>query len=414
MFNSESEKKMYNRSLLAEYKKSKAANKKRLEKLKGKEKLNILFLIIHKQMWKMDALYRAMAADPFFNPIILVIPDFTYHKNNLHEHLNDNLRFFQDKGYRVESSFDKAKNEWRKVAEFEPDILFFSYPHQMTHDNYYEKAFRNYLSCYIPYYHQTGNFLENVPQYNRLFHNMMWKIFVPSDISLETHKEYSANKGDNVVVTGYVACEPLLEPPKKDPWKVINDGKKRKRIIWASHHTFDDTHIQLSTFHLYYDFFKELAIKYKDEVQFAFKPHPLLKPKLDAHKDWGKEKADAYYKFWESQENTQLEDGDYEDLFLTSDAMIHDCVSFIAEYHYTKKPVMYLWRNEEITKEFNKLGLAALACCKAAKEEKDIDHFTHNIIKEKSEILADFFKIHIEPYYKESPSKKIISELKER
>ena len=76
----------------------------------------------------------------------------------------------------------------------------------------------------------------------------------------------------------------------------------------------------------------------------AFKPHPILKPKLYKHALWGKERTDAYYHCWETMENTQLEMSDYIDLFMTSDAMIFDSVSFMTEYLYTKKPALFLCR----------------------------------------------------------------------
>lgn len=412
MIVSRSDIKAYNKAMLLEYKKSKAANKKRLEKIRQKEKISILFLVIFKQMWKMDALYKAMQEDPLFNPKILIIPALSYHKDDLHDQLNDNVQFFTNKGYNVESSFDVARNQWKSISEFKPDILFFSNPHPITHDKYYEKAFRNYISCYIPYYHQTGKWRDYIPQYNRLFHNMMWKIFAPSEVSLDIHQQFSASKGDNVEVTGYVACEPLLEAAKSQPWKFISDGKKRKRIIWAPHHTFDDLDNQFSTFHLYHDFFKELAVKYKSEVQFAFKPHPLLKPKLDAHKDWGKEKADEYYEFWESQENTQLENADYEDLFITSDALIHDCTSFLAEYHYTNHPVLFLWRSENTPDALNKLGKEAIKSCVKGMGKEDISSFIDSLINGNIKWKCDFYEKNLKKLLQEKPSKKITQTIK--
>ena len=41
-------------------------------------------------------------------------------------------------------------------------------------------------------------------------------------------------------------------------------------------------------------------------------------------------------------ENTQIETGQFVDLFMTSDAMVHDSGSFAVEYHYSKKPVMFV------------------------------------------------------------------------
>ena len=83
----------------------------------------------------------------------------------------------------------------------------------------------------------------------------------------------------------------------------------------------------------------ELAEKYKDSIQIAFKPHPMLKPKLDQR--WGREKADEYYNRWAELENGQLEQGEFKDLFLGSDAMILDSISFIAEYTITNKPAFF-------------------------------------------------------------------------
>lgn len=83
-------------------------------------------------------------------------------------------------------------------------------------------------------------------------------------------------------------------------------------------------------------------------VQMAFKPHPLLKSQLYNYSSWGKEKTDEYYAAWEFLPNAQLETNEYVDLFMTSDAMIHDCGSFTIEYHHTLKPVMYLVNGKSI------------------------------------------------------------------
>ena len=66
----------------------------------------------------------------------------------------------------------------------------------------------------------------------------------------------------------------------------------------------------------------------------------MLKPYL-INKKWGKESADAYYDKWANLENGQLETGEFIDLFLTSDAMILDSISFIAEYTATNTPSLF-------------------------------------------------------------------------
>lgn len=405
--------KTYNSFLKVEAKKQEKINQKRLSTLLGKTTLNIIFLVIHKQMWKVDPLYRKMENDSNFNPSILIIPDFTYHSEEVLDHIEDAVSFFKNKSYQVLSSYDKTKRKWVSLSELSPDLVFFSYPHEMTHQNFYENAFRNHLSCYIPYSHQISSFSDNLPQYNRLFHNLMWKIFAPAQTSLETHQRVSANKGKNVVVTGYPCCEDLLESPKCDPWKQI-DSKKRKRIIWAPHHTFKDTHLRLSTFERYADFFKQLALESANKIQFAFKPHPLLKPKLYAAENWGKERTDEYYSFWATQKNTQFEDEGYSDLFLTSDALIHDCGSFLAEYHYTRKPSLYLWQGEHILEDLNALGHDALKSCYRADSKENIlafiDQLLGDMLEDKTEA---FLAKHIYPVIvNEKPSDRIINHIK--
>ena len=69
--------------------------------------------------------------------------------------------------------------------------------------------------------------------------------------------------------------------------------------------------LSYSCFLRYYQVFLNIAEKYKDKIQIAFKPHPLLKVKLSKHKEWGQQRTEDYYKKWQNLENGQLEEDDY-------------------------------------------------------------------------------------------------------
>ncbi|MBR0061021.1 MAG: CDP-glycerol glycerophosphotransferase family protein, partial [Selenomonadaceae bacterium] len=57
---------------------------------------------------------------------------------------------------------------------------------------------------------------------------------------------------------------------------------------------------------------------------------------------------------WDDLPNARVYTGAYyQDVFATSDGMIHDSCSFTAEYQYANKPMIYLTRD---TQKFNKLG----------------------------------------------------------
>ena len=117
-----------------------------------------------------------------------------------------------------------------------------------------------------------------------------------------------------------------------------------------------------------------LARKYADKIHIAFKPHPSLYRTLCEHSDWGREKADAYYRLWATMPNTQIEKGEYRELFWESDAMIHDCGSFIIEYPMVNKPCLYLQR-ERGYGDFNEFARAALNCYTIGRSMEDIEKF---------------------------------------
>ena len=80
-------------------------------------------------------------------------------------------------------------------------------------------------------------------------------------------------------------------------------------------------------------------------------------------------------------ENTQLQTGEFVDLFMTSDAMIHDSGSFGVEYHYSGNPVMYIADNfEEQVAEMAEFGQLAMRQHYVGKSKEDIIKFIEDIV----------------------------------
>ena len=154
----------------------------------------------------------------------------------------------------------------------------------------------------------------------------------------------------------------------------------------------------------------KLAKKYEDQIQMVFKPHPLLKFKLQ--KIWGEEKVTQYYSMWDEMKNTQLEESSYVDLFLTSDAMIHDCGSFTTEYMFTRKPVMYLLKNTDFLDKFCEFGLLSFANHYHGRKEEDIDRFLREVVLEGKDEMKEqreqFYEDYLAPKDGLMPSEKII------
>lgn len=381
-----------------------------LKKMKGKKRVRVVFLVIHKSVWKVDTVFQKMLNDDFFDPVILVCPYTVYGESLMWKDMQECLQYFNEKGYPTYSSFNYSEQCWVKLDELSPDIVFFTNPHDLTRKEYYEDAYLNYLSCYVPYAHDVSKYKKYVEQYNQPFHNSMWKIFVPHHDDLNIYRFYSQRNGFNVIVTGYPSCEVFFEEKEKSPWKP--QSKMKIKVIWAPHHTINNPILPYSNFLRLSDFFKNLSYEFKEKVQFAFKPHPALKAKLLTHPNWGAEKTNDYYSYWEKSENTQLEEGDYINLFKWSDCMIHDSGSFLAEYHYVKKPVFYIG-DENIEKYLNPFGIEALSSCILGKDESAIRHFLEKMVLNEINPKLNFFNEKLKPFFIEkTPSKLIIADIK--
>lgn len=391
-------------------------HKRFLNKIKGKARLRVVFLAIHHSIWKVDSVFNRMLANPLFDPVILVCPFISYGDERMWEDMRQCCDFFEEKGYPFISAYNGSESRWMRLEELEPDIVFFTNPHNLTRRDYYQDAYLNYLSCYVPYHHEVCRYGGDAAQYNQDFHNALWKIFAPHEYSMKTYVNVAVAKGQNVVVSGYPAMEALIE--KKAEGRYLNVWKSkddRCRIIWAPHHTIVDTFLPYSNFLRYAQAFRDFSEAMKEKVVWSFKPHPLLKAKLYRHACWGREKTDAYYDFWKNESHTQLDEGEYTDLFLSSDAMIHDSGSFLAEFLYVEKPVMYLLAENNQGEYYSEFGTAALKGCEIGYCFEDVVAFVKSLIISDKEILQahkDFLTKEIKPYFAgEMPSERIVSEI---
>lgn len=362
-------------------------HKELLQQIKGKEKIKVVFLAIHKSVWKVDPVFQKMLADPFFEPIILVCPYTPYGEERMWQDMKECYEYFDQKGYPLLSAYNKEEQRWLTLEEIQPDIVFFTNPHNLTRKEYYEDAYSNYLSCYVPYFFLTTTHENDQSIYNQNFHNALWANYMPHEFSYNESKRISACKGKNVFLSGYPFIELFVEKKiYKDAWKKQNS--KKIKIIFAPHHTIGKGSLQLSNFLLIAEQIKVVAEEYASLIQWSFKPHPILKSKLYLNEDWGRARTDAYYDFWKKNDYTQLDEGDYVDLFLQSDAIIHDSGSFIAEYPFVNKICGYLVLNGEVqTSSINCFGKEALRAYVKLNAIVSIRSFVESILHNQFKLL---------------------------
>lgn len=353
-------------------------NRKAINMIRQRRQATVLFIVSSLPMWRCQELYDLLTLDPRFSAYIALIPFSSYSTSEREKGMNELNSYFRRQG----SSFidlSKTDNPASYIrTKLNPDIIFYPQPYQdvygkgLDFDNFLDK-----LICYTPYGIIT---LSEHWLYNILMNNTAWRLYFPNNTDLDCAQKIALNKGKNVRVIGSTSANTFLHHTPITDWK--ESKTPQKKIIWAPHFSIEqDGWLHRGSFLVLNQVMIELAKKYQEQIQFAFKPHPRLLTELYKHPDWGKEKADAYYQKWANMPNTQLETGGYVDLFMTSDAMIHDCGSFTAEYHYTQNPVMFFTSDlDGVKKQLNELGLAAIDAHYIGSTAADIEHFIEHVV----------------------------------
>lgn len=381
-------------------------NERNLQRIKKKDKITVVFFASNLAMWRYQGLYEEMQKYPRFVSHIVLSPlNGTFQKEQVEKDINDLRAFFENKGIAY-YDYDLQKMKGYDVHSLSPDLMFYPQPYMtaMRKEHRFYR-FPDCLLCYYPY----GFYYHNIKEfYNDLFQTKAWKLFHENSFTKSCYERYSPMCGYNVEVTGYPNYDFFIRS-RKDVWK--KQEKAKKRIIWAPHFTiYNDGWMQNSVFLEVADFMVSIREKYKEEIQFAFKPHPRLLSELYKHPLWGKEKSDAYYKGWECSDNSQLEERDYIDLFVSSDAMIHDSGSFAAEYLFTANPVLYTANNmEELYTNVNEFGKMVYDNHYHGGNKEDIYRFITDVVLEGNDVKK-LQRQEFHSRYLQAPNDKTVAE----
>lgn len=339
---------------------------------------NVCFFVTSVSGWKYDSVFKLMLGDPSFNPRILICPVINRGEEHMRRGICQCEEYFKNKGYTSECVYNIETREYTDPNNYNPDIVFFHVPYKgHVSDLYYVNNIKDSLTCYV-------NYGAGIQPYRWMYademHQRVWRQFIETNDDLRYVKKWCPWAISNRVVTGYPMYETLTYgSAEPTDWK--NPDPKYKRVIWAPHHTIEGQTgmLHFSTFLMYCDFILEVAERYKDRIQFVFKPHPFLYRALELHPEWGKERTDEYYKKWAEGENTNFVNGEYVNLFNSSDAMMHDCGSFLQEYLYLHKPVMFL-SNVIEESEYNDMAIDMFNVHYKAFSQDDIIRFIEDVV----------------------------------
>ncbi|PAF45322.1 glycosyltransferase [Helicobacter sp. 11S02629-2] len=366
-----------------------------------KRPLKLTIIIYHKEHFSMHSLCKALKLKGF-ELSILISPALEIMECLREKVLEDNYNFFVSLGFNTIKGYDFKTQTAYDLESNLPDLIIYQ-THWMNDilDSFDVKHFYNKALCLsIPY----GFMLCAIEEYtfNEEFHNLVWLNCAETNEAKLLSQRYADNNGINVLVTGYPKMDALLNPP---PFKWKNETAKK--LIWAPHHSINTTWaINFATFHLYYKDFYEY-VKANKDIEVVLRPHPLLKSRVLELNILSEKEYDNYMASFNSLPNGQVYTGaNYFGLFASSDALILDSGSFLAEYMYTKKPLCFInrWEDKATLKtRFNNFGKLVLEECYIAKDFSSIKDFIKTVVISQDDVMKNnrekFFDMYFKNYY---------------
>ncbi|MBO6036500.1 MAG: hypothetical protein J6P38_05410 [Acetobacter sp.] len=388
--------------------KEKIREKKRIKRLKSyhtryrikikalkkvsEKKIKVVFLVTLDNRFSAKPLFEKMLNDDLFDPFILVIPTVSWgEKFHMMERAYERFVGLYGKSY-VLNSYDDHQKTFIDYSSG-VDIAVFDTPYE-TSETYEQYTITYYAEKQIlPIYISYGLCPDGVWGRDHIMTleslALCWKVFVETKDNFDDFCQYSIMKGRNAVLSGYCKIDDLAKVEKKK--------SERKKIILAPHHTVMASYLPLSNFLAYHDFFLELPQKYP-QIDWVFRPHPRFIAVLSGDtlydkpvEGWGKERVEAYIKKISSFPNVEYQEGgDYFETFVNSNAIIHDCGSFMMEYLYTGHPCLYLLKNKQAIREvFASIGQKCLEHYYQAFNTQDIIDFIDNVVLKENDPMKD-------------------------
>ncbi len=321
------------------FKLKKQYNLKRLRnKYQKKYKIKVCLFVSRPGMWQFDYLYKKLIDDIHFDTKVIVMPD-PVQQDMMFDYLQSVLSELKSKGVNAISGWDYKKEKPLNLKNINPDILIYTdFWEKHFYKEFYIKSFLDKITFLVPYsYHNVDDKWVHIWELN----NLVDFYVLPTQIHKDSASKIMKNGGKNIFVAGSPKLDVLFDRDYTPQMAWKPQETQKKKVIFAPHHQWEGapTQYQFDSFLLLYDFMFEIAKKYEDKIQIAFRPHPMLKSKLI--EKWGDKSANEYYAKWENLSNGQYSTNSFVDLFYQSDCLITDCCGFLAEYTAFNKPLFH-------------------------------------------------------------------------
>lgn len=361
---------------------------KNIKHIYTKSTIKIWFMFFLDSIWACDYLYQLFEMSEKFEPIVVLM-------DILDEATNErNRRFVEEKQYRYITSQNIVN------ASDEPDIVMYPtlYNQNVKGINIGDRNLSSLIFC-IPYtfWWVKGTDSSMLDSYNA---SVLWRFYAPTRIHMQMGILRNINGKQIMRYSGYPKIDTLAH------WKSSNKEDGRKTIIYAPGMWSSEVDNNFCTFDINAIGILQLAKKTEHRIKWIYRPHPQLGVSLEKCGVMELKDYQAYEEAWSEIANALISiGGSYHDIFLSSDAMITDAISFVSTYQYVKKPLLFIDRYcGPVLNEFGQ-KLHDVVYHADAKDINKIKQFIEDVVLGKNDILKEkrerFFREHLD-YYSEN------------
>ena len=342
----------------------------------GRKRLRFASYVIFASTFGMDGVVREMIRNPdHWDVKIVIIPDISRgleHAKNTY--IKTKAYFIARYGadYVLDGWNPGSNDFYDLLAEF--DIVYYANPYDHMVNEVHKIKYastKNVLPVYISYGYDVG-WYTTLSRLKGPELNLVWKLFADTTYTYHDYINHQIIKGKNVVLAGYSKMDNLVEYTIKK--------NNRKKILISPHHTVSFESLPLSNFLNYYDLIPRLPDLFP-EIDFVFRPHPLLFTTLKNAGIWTSDDIERFLDSLTSRGVQYSTDGDYFALFSECDAIVNDCGSYTVEWLYTGKPGCFVYNSQLREDQLTTLMKKAISNYNIARSEEDIIAFIQNVSK---------------------------------
>lgn len=361
--------------------------------LAQKERIKVGFILYDASMWCGDELYHLFDRSERYEPTIyLCLRKDVGASKKIQEDFRHGVEQLQLRGCSV------VPVTQERETPVEADVLFCLTPyHQVLPKQAdFMRMTPKTLLIHIPYALSITTYEGT---WKSELAELSWKQFVESEDRLAYFSAQSKGRFRHGYASGHPKMDGLAVhgDEMRFAWKMAQPDAKK--IIWAPHWSIRGG-VEFATFQWNWQFFYDYA-KEHPETSWIVKPHPNLLVTAVSYGIFSSEKEfQEYLDAWDSLPNAKVVTGAYyHEIFATSDAMVLDSGSFVAEYQYTGKPLLFLTRDTQKTNDFGHDLMQRLYRADG-KDHAEIEDFIEDVVLRGNDTMQQerqaFFREHLD------------------